>query len=354
VTVVTADGAKLSVLRVPASNQSAMALIGARHNGQVTPLERMKVESLGNERSIWRREERERKLKVIKLQAMEDCTFTPKTTKSFLSNRTATTNESSGGESVFSRLYRSGGCAAEIWSSPLMKCDSQKPSPNINMEQSDCNSRSPSTTSAMMSNRMEGSYQKHVQKMRARPLNEMDEKEIRDRNFEAKEMEECTFRPKTHWGRQQQLYKPEKRSTIVMEPTPARARACAKPSKRPQPAAITPVKSPRQKEPSVPKEIVVTTFEVSDIRLGLSEIHRHPWDSPPRMRDQESGINEPTPLAVLSPMREASLDSFEAIAARKTPQGKQSDKVFREIVHGLPPVPKKHTRRKRPTDYGSI
>lgn len=303
------------------------------------------------DRSITQKEERERKLKALGLKMMEDCTFTPKTSKSFVSNRTVTTNESSGGESVFSRLYRNGGCATASWSSPVVKSDSPHHPPEpVNLEQADALSRTASTASALMSNRMEGTYHKHVQKMRARPLTEEDEKDLRDRNFEAKEMEQCTFRPKTHWGRQQQqLGKRVKRSTIVMEPAPSRARP--KPSMIPTPGTlITPV---QREEPSVPKEIVVMTFTMGELRLGRAT---HPWDTPPRLSGREGQGFGPR---LLGPMREASLDSFEAIAARHTPQGKQPEEIFRErIERAAPPREEKQKRRRtrshQAPDYGSI
>lgn len=277
---------------------------------------------------------------------MEEFTFTPKTTKSFLSNRTETTNESSGGESVVSRLHRAEGCVTDFWSSPLLISDVPQSSPLGRMEQTDATD-STAGSAAMMSNRMEGTYHKRVEKMRARPLSEKVEREIRDRNFEAKEMEECTFRPQTHWGRQQLIKTKSKGSKITMEPAPVRARAL-KPIAHSQPVFLIPVK-PWSRDQFVPKEIVVMKFD----ERGSRRTHRHPWESPPQIRKQE-GDMQPS-LLRLSPLKVPSLDGFETIAARYTPQGKHSNEIFQEIVDRAPHQTKRwRNKSTRAPDYGSV
>jgi hypothetical protein len=348
------------------------------------------------DRSLQQRRDRDSRLAALESKIMADCTFTPKTSKSWVSHRTATTHDSSGGgeESVFSRLYRTGASCSTGRSSasppPLGAWDSTVPlapatqccaldsvivpsqqrqyqvkeaipsrtvvvSSRLPITQG--TATAPSATFAM-SQRMQGAYQKHVQKMRGRPSTEMDEKVRRDRNYEAKEQEQCTFRPTTHWGRQSQRTssgKPHvKRSSIIMEPKAHRNRP--QPSWKPDPKLEVEVR--RDAIPVVPREILVVNFDDKcEYRPESPDLHwedHAPW---PNHRDSCSIRLQPLPL---SPLRTTpSLDGFESIAGRRqhTPEGKKSGRDFQVLIDHV--APEKRTgrsipRRRRRIICGSV
>jgi len=240
---------------------------------------------------------------------MEAYTFTPDTT---LSKRTAPTSASSGGESVFTRLYRGGSPGDSSWSTPHKTVN-----PSRCTEQTVL-SRTASKSSS--NNRMEDYYKKHVEKLRSRPLTEQAEKQLRDSNFEAKEMSECTFAPTTYWGKKKrEKSMSTKRSRIIMEPTPVRQRGSIRqetaaerhqPKKERITTAVPASMTQKKGHPPLPTEIVVTVFRNDACR-------EHPWESPMRQvkQRQDAAKNK-----LISPLHEPLLDGFELIAARNTPQ----------------------------------
>jgi hypothetical protein len=337
------------------------------------------------DRSLQQRRDRDSRLAALESKIMEDCTFTPKTSKSWVSHRTATTHDSSGGgeESVFSRLYRTGtSCSTgrssasppphgEAWDNalpmpppaaqccaldPVIVSSQQRPyqvketmpsrvtAPISSLPHTQGTAITTSATFAM-SQRMQGAYQKHVQKMRGRTSTEMYDKVRRDRNYEAKEQEQCTFRPTTHWGRQSQgtsSGKPHvKRSSIIMEPKAHRSRP--QPSWKPDPKIETVIR--RDAIPVVPREILVVNFDDRcEYRPESPDLHwedRVPW---PQGRDS-THLN-PLPLSPLRPT--PSLDGFESIAGRRQqkPQRKQTGRDFQVLINHV--TPEKRTGRSIP------
>jgi hypothetical protein len=342
------------------------------------------------DRSLQQRRDRDNRLAALESKIMEDCTFTPKTSKSWVSHQTATTHDSSGcggEESVFSRLYRTGtSCSTGrssaspppqgAWDSafplaPTAQCCALDPVVVPSQQrQSQVNEAIPSRMTVpistlpnthgpatatpatfAMSQRMQGAYQKHVQKMRGRSLTEMDEKVRRDRNYEDKEQEQCTFRPTTHWGRRSQGTsggKPHvKRSSIIMEPKALRN--CPQPSWKPHPKTETAIGP--DAIPVVPREILVVNFDDScEYRRESPEMQ---WeDHAPWPNGRDTLCLQPLPLSPLRPT--PSLDGFESIAGRQqhTPQGKQSGRDFQVLLNNV--TPEKQTGRSCRIVCGSV
>ena len=226
-------------------------------------------------------------MEALRMEMLEDYTFTPqlrllgKPDTRSVNPTSSTTKSASSGESVFSRLYRGG--------SP------KNMTPKKNVQKGNFNS--PGSESARVtadlgvSRRLEEAYQKKVAKMRARPLSEKHETLLRIRNLENKEMEECTFWPKTNWGMTTNM---ESTTTVRSTKLAMKPSAPVRPVRRIQPryrAASKVVSIPdlKREEPPLPKEIIVTRI--------------HPWDSPMRHQINHHILTQ-TPV---SPLRELSL-----------------------------------------------
>lgn len=240
------------------------------------------------ERAMQQKKDKELKIISIKSQMMEECTFTPKTTKSNSSSRTATTNTSSGGDTVFDRLYRSGESVSSKMSTPL-KSNCYRGRPSLSGRST------ASRTSTCISNRMEQIYEEGVRKMRDRPINDKEEKKIRDRRREEKEIDECTFRPKLYWGQRAiTSSKQSHKSKIVMEPKPIRKHALVRRSKQLAASGEKPPISP-------PREIVIPTRPRKTFQ---------PWESPFREQNKEAKVNTMAFMPV-SPLRDPSFDDCD-------------------------------------------
>jgi hypothetical protein len=220
----------------------------------------------------------------------KSCTFTPNTTKSNSSNRTATTNASSGGtESVFDRLYRNPNQGGSVASnrSPAMLNGTRLHSYSVRSSLRSSLSRSPtaysteSRSSTAMSSRIEELYEKGVRKVRRRPVSDLQERQIRDRHREEKELDECTFRPKLYWGSKMSSKKP---LSVVRNPTQILNNILS-----------TPVK-PR---PRLPKEIIVSP-------TPHATKHR-PWHTPKRQEEAFPSFGA-IDFMMVSPLRDPSFD----------------------------------------------
>ena len=199
---------------------------------------------------------------------MEECTFTPKVAYP----KTVKTNSSGSSESVFDRLYNS----ESNRSTPITSnMTNRRRTPSTETTSPTTNS---TVTSTVMSGRLESIYERGVRKMRARPVNDTAERDLRElRTFE-KELSECTFHPQ----KQNNTKKTGncKRSKLIMEPSIRRPKHSRRkhPFGSPQPEPPIP--------PSLPLEIVVPNSSI-DV-----------WETPPR-RDRTS--NE---YSMISPLKE--------------------------------------------------
>jgi hypothetical protein len=195
------------------------------------------------ERSKQQKVEQKLKLERLRAELMEDFTFVPT-----VPNRSRICTGSTSG-SVFDRLYRTGGGSR---STPVKSTGkrtticSQTKSPTTNS----------TVTSNSVSHRLEEMYEAGVVKMRARPVDDSHEREIRERRRDDKEINDfCTFQP--------QLTHTIKKAKIVMEPINQRQ----KPLRRKRPSGSPP--ADLQVHPALPREIVIA--------------HSHPcWQTPPR------------------------------------------------------------------------
>jgi hypothetical protein len=224
------------------------------------------------------------------LQMATSCTFTPKTNiaKSNASNshRTATTKAtaSSGGsksESVFDRLYK--GASMSVASSQR----SPPPPPPTTTTTTTTRwngsrhllhqySSTESRTSTAVSSRMEELYEKQVRKARRRPKTDQQERRLRDRLWEERELQECTFRPKLDWGSK----KSSKKSSLPIPNQAATRSHLLSSTQTPPPAKL--------QQPRFPKEIIVLPPPPHDTK------HR-PWHTP-RRQEKLSAFMMVSPL----------------------------------------------------------
>jgi hypothetical protein len=245
-----------------------------------TPLKRLSL----YERSMQQRADHARNIKSMEaLQMATFCTFTPKTNtikdNANDSNRTATTKataSTSGGsksESVFDRLYKgaNGSVASSQRSPPATTTTRWSNGSRQLLHQY---SSSESRTSTAVSSRMEDLYEKEVYKARRRPKTDQQERRLRDRLCEERELQECTFRPKLKWGS-------KKSSQKSVLPVPNQAA----PRKQLQVLSTPPAKL---KHPRFPKEIIVIPPPPHDTK------HR-PWHTP-RRREKISDFMTVSPL----------------------------------------------------------
>lgn len=124
------------------------------------------------ERSMRAREKHLSKLAHLRKEAMEQFTFTPSTTKSGRTSTTTTTSSQGFSPSHYSvRRHK--------------HCTPMGSGRSIN---------------SVASSRIEELYRVRVGKMRARPSSDREEKVVRQRNVDEREMKGCTFRPQTNWG----------------------------------------------------------------------------------------------------------------------------------------------------------
>jgi hypothetical protein len=237
------------------------------------------------ERSMQQKSDNAKKIKSMEaLQIAASCTFTPKTniakSNASNSNQTATTKataSSDGGsksESVFDRLYK--GASISIASSQ------RSPPPPLTTRWNGSRqllhqySSSESRTSTAVSSRMEDLYETEVRKARRRPKTDQQERRLRDRLWEERELQECTFRPKLYWGSK----KSSKKSPPV--PTLQAPRSKLFSSTQTPPAKL--------KQPRFPKEIIVIPPPPNDTK------HR-PWHTPQRQE-------KPSDFMMVSPLRD--------------------------------------------------
>jgi hypothetical protein len=258
--------------------------------------------------------------KAVRIKSMEaawmatSCTFTPKTntTKSNASNsnRTATTNSASSGgttttESVFERLYNKGSSvASKCHRSPLPTTAtipwnggssrqflhqysvrsslSRSPtSPTAAAGRERTNSSTESRTSTAVSSRIEELYEKGTRKGWRRPATDQQERHIRDRLCEQRELQECTFRPQLYWGTKKQY--PQRAASVLSHLL----------SSTPPPAKF---------QPRLPKEIIVSPSPHDSIATK----HR-PWYTPRRQEDLSTSFgNTGIDFMMVSPLRDPS------------------------------------------------
>jgi len=265
------------------------------------------------ERSIQQRAAKQERVRELREIMMEECTFTPNTAKSNSSSRTATTNASSGGESVFDRLYRSG-CSSNH-STPL-KSNKRPLKPRLSPSSTTGRSAL-SRTSTAASTRVEELYAAGVRKARARPRSDRAEREWRERRREAKELSVCTFQPNLFWGR---TYAPKRKQSSAQH--------------RLEPTMIVnkPVKSKgRQRKAALPVEIIIKT----DMSMA-----QRPWQSPLRPKKLGSAIE----LMLVSPLRDPSTIATEDDII-ELPTSRH---------HALGPVESATLSQGNETEYGSI
>ena len=333
------------------------------------------------ERSKKQQQDRERKLDEFRKEVMKDCTFTPevgtKPSKKSNSGRTTTTKSASSGESVYSRLYRGRGgspsSTRSSWSTPMKAPLQAQPHGGDQHHGTEESASRTTTTRTAVSRRIEGIYQEGVARVRAKPANDDHEKEIRNRNREAKELDECTFWPETHWGKmmanKQQSAPASKRSTkLIMQPSPRRPPVqgiqrqsrptteapvdipdVTEPPLPKEPTTKAPVGISDEGEPPLPKEIIVTSMDPShgDLRL-------HPWDSPQRQQNKHHVARQQP----VSPLREVSLGSLqhlvESISPRKDEKVLKENEGKREVRHKKRSSRREKKKAAEHTDYGSI
>lgn len=289
------------------------------------------------DRSQKQQQDRERRMEALRMEMLEDYTFTPRIAPlakpiAKSSNRTFTTKSASSSDSVFTRLYRGGSPnSTSSWSTPK-KISSRMYCHSPTEESSRVTARSG------VSRRMEEMYQKGVTKMRAKPINEHHD-----------ELKECTFWPKTHWGSmvKKQQSTTRRSTNLVMKPSPAR-----RPVRRIQPqyeATTKAIVIPDMKEedPPLPKEIIVTSMEPNNIRL-------HPWDSPQRQQSKQEAVLQPP----VSPLRELSIVQNMVSRKTETQVSASSDRDVEKKPRDARRKKKSSSRRRKtirkPSDYGSI
>jgi hypothetical protein len=160
-----------------------------------------------------------------------------------------------------------------------------------------------------MSRRFESRYQQHIQKMRERPVNDEDEKKLRDRRHEEQEMAECTFRPKIHWGHT----RTRRTSKLIMEPKLNRKKIS-------KATRNSPVVKGENRGPPLPNEIVVF-FPTAGVVRSPPVLVRQPWGSPPRQPWRQRQPEQPVDTVVISPLREPSVEESNATSDLKTEYG---------------------------------
>jgi hypothetical protein len=133
-----------------------------------------------------------------------------------------------------------------------------------------------SRTGTAVSSRIEELYEKGVRQVRRRPKTDQQERLLRDRLRENRELQECTFRPQLYWG--------SKKSSTTSPPVPKLQAA-------PRSHLLLSSTPPVRLQPRLPKEIIVSPPPPHDTK------HR-PWHTPPRRRETLSDF------MMVSPMRD--------------------------------------------------
>jgi hypothetical protein len=258
--------------------------------------------------------------RAVRIKSMEaawmatSCTFTPKTNATKCnasnSNRTATTNSASSvgtttTESVFDRLYNKGSSvASKCHRSPpptattipwnggssrqllhqysVRSSLSRSPTPTTVAGRERTNSSTESRTSTAVSSRIEELYEKGTRKGWRRPATDQQERRIRDRLCEQRELQECTFRPQLYWGTKKH---DSKKSASVLS------------------HLLSSTPPPAKFQPRLPKEIILSPSP----RDSISTKHR-PWYTPRRHEEFStsfgtSGID----FMMVSPLRDPSV-----------------------------------------------
>jgi hypothetical protein len=253
------------------------------------------------ERSMQQKSDHARNIKTMEaLQMATFCTFTPKTNAnaktsnsnatnsnatnaanaaSNNSHRTATTKAttaSSGGtstsESVFDRLYKgaSRSVASSSQRSPARTATRTATARwNGSRQLLHQYSSTESRTSSAVSSRMEELYEKEVRKARCRPKTDQQERRLRDRLREERELQECTFRPQLNWGGGSK--KSGKKSSALPVPNQAAPRST--------PLQVRSTPPTKLQQPRLPREIIVIPPPPHDTK------HR-PWHTPRRRQEE--------------------------------------------------------------------
>jgi hypothetical protein len=177
--------------------------------------------------------------------------------------------------------------------------------------------------------------------MRAKPISEKHETLLRIRDLENKEMEECTFWPKTNWGMATNMESTTTRRSTKLAMKPS---AAARPVRRIQPqyrAASKALIIPdlKREEPPLPKEIIVMRI--------------HPWDSPMRHQHNHHILTQ-TPV---SPLRELSLvQNMVMNQTEKAVIGASytNFKKKAQDTHAKDSLSSAHKQGPQPPEYGSI
>jgi hypothetical protein len=219
------------------------------------------------ERSKQQRAERERRLESLRKQLMAECTFTPKT-GSGTRSKSPRTPESSSDESVFDRLYQNRSSVSSEHSTPIQSNRSTKDdsSPKENRPTS-------------LGKRIETLYEEGVKKLRNRPINDEEEKSLRDWRLEEKEMNECCFRPR----RGPDAMIAAKKSAIVMQPKTVGQ-------------VVAKRRSPPNQTQFMPKEIVFS------VEPRLHNKHQ-PWHTPLRKDHIMRHLDDSMDFMIISPLR---------------------------------------------------
>lgn len=251
------------------------------------------------------------------------CTFTPNTVKSASSNRTAATNASSGGESVFDRLYR-GGSVASSHQSPTVR-GSTRHNVRSSLSRSPTPARSTmSRASTAISSRIDEIYEEGVHKARRRPVTDKHERELRDQRWEEREIQECTFRPKLYWGSNLKSEKDD----VVPHKSPL-----ATMTRNPKDTARHHGKA----HPRLPKEIMVSP-------PPRASKHRR-WQSPQRKDGNDREALFSMHFITVSPLRDPLFDINEYSSPLIAPRMIACSTVASESIA---------MTRGAETEYGSI
>lgn len=194
--------------------------LGIHCNRRSTPVmsQRHHRPSTLYERSMRARREYEDRIAQLRKISMRECTFTPNTSQS---NRTSTTATMSSGDS---------------WASRAAKSTTQGYS-----------GRSCCSTA---SHRIEELYRVKVSKMRSRPCSDSQERWMRQRKAEERELKVCTFQPQTDWKRryQQNLRRKQPKDKLTVRRGTNLHRRAAPPSHR---------ETTHSSDPQLPKEIII-------------------------------------------------------------------------------------------------
>ena len=152
---------------------------------------------------------REAKLESLRKESASDCTFTPTTLSSSGGRPCQPATHPRSGGSVFERLYRKGNTVTARERSAALPSGNSLQLSNQSSPSVSASGRS--TSRHDMSPRLESLYEIGKVKLLQRPKSNRDEKEVRDRNFEARQLQESRLTCQSG----------KKRSALRMIPQPS-------------------------------------------------------------------------------------------------------------------------------------